>query len=180
VSQSQASNLTPIERAQRVRLLVCDVDGVLTDGRIIYGSDGFEAKAFHTLDGLGMQALKGAGIAVQWLTARSSDIVTRRAEELGISVLQGIRDKASGLASICQNKGIALEATAYIGDDWLDLPALTRVGFACTVPNASPAVKARAHWVSAAHGGHGAVRELAEFILASQNKLDAALAPYLL
>jgi 3-deoxy-D-manno-octulosonate 8-phosphate phosphatase (KDO 8-P phosphatase) len=171
--------LTPTQRAQRVKLLVCDVDGVLTDGRIIYGSDGFEAKAFHTLDGLGMQALKSAGIGVQWLTARSSDIVTRRADELGISVLQGIRDKAAGLASISQSKGIALEATAYIGDDWLDLPALTRVGFACTVPNASAAVKARAHWISAAAGGQGAVRELVEFILTAQDKLDAALAPYL-
>ncbi len=171
--------MSPIERAKRVRLLVCDVDGVLTDGRIIYGTDGFEAKAFHTLDGLGMQALKGAGIGVQWLTARSSDIVTRRAEELGISVLQGIRDKGAGIASICQSKNVSSEEIAYMGDDWLDLPALTRVGFACAVPNASPAVKARAHWISEARGGQGAVRELAEFILAAQGKLDEAIAPYL-
>jgi 3-deoxy-D-manno-octulosonate 8-phosphate phosphatase (KDO 8-P phosphatase) len=173
------AELTPIERALRVKLLICDVDGVLTDGRIIYGSDGFEAKSFHTLDGLGMQALKSAGIGVHWLTARNSEIVTRRAEELGISVLQGIRDKAIGLASICQSKGVELEEIAYIGDDWLDLPALTRVGFACAVPNASPAVRARAHWVSQARGGDGAVRELCEFILVAQGLLDEALAPYL-
>jgi 3-deoxy-D-manno-octulosonate 8-phosphate phosphatase (KDO 8-P phosphatase) len=168
-----------VERAKRIRLLVCDVDGVLTNGDLIYLPDGKEGKIFNTLDGLGIQALQRAGIAVHWLTARSSEVVARRATELRLRLTQGVREKGKAVEQMSHAVGVGMAEIAYIGDDWLDLPALTRVGFACSVPNGAKAVRERAHWVSQAHGGAGAVRELAEFILEAQGKLDAAIAEYL-
>jgi 3-deoxy-D-manno-octulosonate 8-phosphate phosphatase (KDO 8-P phosphatase) len=171
--------VSPQDRARTVKLLVCDVDGVLTNGQLIYLANGGEAKAFNTLDGLGIQALKASGVGVEWLTARASDIVERRAKELGVVVHQGVREKGAAIEHIAATAGIDLAHVAYIGDDWLDLPALTRVGFACTVPNASAAVKKRVHWIASATGGEGAVRELCEMILEAQGTLDAALVAYL-
>jgi 3-deoxy-D-manno-octulosonate 8-phosphate phosphatase (KDO 8-P phosphatase) len=172
------SSPTATERARHIKLLVCDVDGVLTDGKLIYLEGGGEAKAFNTLDGLGLQALKASGVAVRWLTARSSDIVQRRAAELQIDVEQGAREKGEALLRIMQAAKVTSEQTAFIGDDWLDLPAFAQAGFACTVPNAAMAVRARAHWTSAARGGEGAVRELCEFIMHAQGTYLQALARY--
>jgi 3-deoxy-D-manno-octulosonate 8-phosphate phosphatase (KDO 8-P phosphatase) len=170
--------LSATERARRVKLLVCDVDGVLTNGQLIYLPDGREAKAFHTLDGLGIQTLQKANIPVQWLTARSSEVVARRALELGVTINQGAREKGEAIEAIAKKSNVSLEQVAYIGDDWLDLPAMRRVGFACTVPNAATAVRERAHWCAKARGGEGAVRELAELILNAQGKLAAAVGEY--
>ncbi len=167
--------MSPRARALRVRVLVCDVDGVLTNGQLIYLPDGKEAKAFNTLDGLGIQALQRGGIEVHLLTARSSEVVARRALELNVTLHQGARDKGAAIEHIRGGAGVSFDEMAMMGDDWLDLPALLRVGFACSVPNGAAAVRARAHWVSAARGGEGAVRELAEFILDAQGKLDAAI-----
>ncbi len=175
----KTTELSAEDRAKRVRMLICDVDGVLTNGQLIYTADGKEAKTFNVLDGLGIQALQNAGIVVHWLTARSSEVVARRAAELKVRVHQGARDKGLEFAQIASAAGIKAEEIAYIGDDWLDLPALSRAGMACSVPNGALAVRERSHWVALARGGEGAVRELAEFILASQSKLEAAVAVYL-
>jgi 3-deoxy-D-manno-octulosonate 8-phosphate phosphatase (KDO 8-P phosphatase) len=174
-----SATLCASERAKRIQLVVCDVDGVLTNGQLIYLPDGKEAKAFNTLDGLGIQALQRAGIAVHWLTARTSEVVARRASELKLRLTQGVREKGKALEQISLALGVDLIEIAYIGDDWLDLPALMMVGLACSVPNGAQAVRARAHWVSSARGGEGAVRELAEFILESQGKLEAVISEYL-
>jgi len=163
-------------RAAAVRLLALDVDGVLTDGRLYFGADGEALKVFDVRDGLGIKLLIEAGIEVAILSARSSPIVERRARELGIGrITQGAADKGAGLAAIAGNAGIALEHCGYIGDDWPDLAALARAGFAATVADAAPEVRATAHWVSGAAGGRGAVRELAEFILRAQGRYEAAL-----
>ncbi len=149
---------------------------MLTDGRLYFGADGEALKVFDVRDGLGIKLLREAGIEVAILSARSSPIVERRARELGIGrITQGAADKGAGLAAIAGAAGIALEHCGYIGDDWPDLAALARAGFAATVADAAPEVRAAAHWVSTAAGGRGAVRELAEFILRAQDRYEAAL-----
>lgn len=168
------------ERAARVRLVVFDVDGVLTDGRVILGDDGFEYKAFHTHDGHGLRLLQEQGIAVGIITGRSSVVVSRRAEELGIrNLLQGRRDKGPALAEMLDRLGFTGRDAAYVGDDDVDLPALRLAGLAVAVANASPLVRAHAHHVTRLAGGHGAGREVAELVLAAQDRLGAARAAYL-
>lgn len=168
---------TAIERAARVRLLVLDVDGVLTDGRLYYGPDGEAMKAFDVRDGHGVKLLREAGIDVAILTARESRIVTLRARELGIDrVTQGARDKLAGFDAIVRAAGLDAADCGYVGDDWPDLPVLARAGFAATVADAVPEVRERAHWIAAARGGRGAVREIAQFVLRAQGRLDTLLA----
>jgi 3-deoxy-D-manno-octulosonate 8-phosphate phosphatase (KDO 8-P phosphatase) len=163
-------------RARRLGLLVCDVDGVLTDGRLYIGAQGELMKAFDVRDGQGIKLLREAGIEVALLTARRSDIVAARARELGIArVLQGQSDKLAGFTQLLADTGIAADGCGYIGDDWPDLPCLQRAGFAATVADGCAEAKARAHWISAAAGGRGAVRELAEFILRAQGRFDELL-----
>jgi 3-deoxy-D-manno-octulosonate 8-phosphate phosphatase (KDO 8-P phosphatase) len=165
-----------IERARRVALVVCDVDGVLTDGRLYIGAQGEAMKAFDVRDGHGIKLLREAGIEVAILTARSSEIVARRAAELGLTrVLQGQSDKAAGFARLQADTGIAADRCAYIGDDWPDLPCLARAGLAATVADGCDEARAIAHWISAAPGGRGAVRQLAEFILRAQGRFDDLL-----
>lgn len=164
------------ERAAAVRLLILDVDGVLTDGRLHFGADGEALKVFDVRDGHGIKLLREAGIAVAILSARSSAIVERRARELGIErVVQGAADKGAAFAALAQACGVAAAHCAYVGDDWPDLAVLTRVGFAATVADAAPEVRRAAHWTAAAGGGRGAVRELAEFILRAQGRFDELL-----
>jgi 3-deoxy-D-manno-octulosonate 8-phosphate phosphatase (KDO 8-P phosphatase) len=166
-------------RAARVRLMVFDVDGVLTDGRLWFGPQGEAMKAFDVRDGLGIRLLVDAGIDTAILSARRSEIVAARARELRIvHVIQGADDKAKAFAQLLQATGHLAEHTGFIGDDWADLPVLRRVGFAATVADAAPEVQAIAHWVAPATGGRGAVRALAEFVLRSQQRFDAALAAY--
>jgi 3-deoxy-D-manno-octulosonate 8-phosphate phosphatase (KDO 8-P phosphatase) len=164
------------ERAAAVRLLVLDVDGVLTDGRLYFGADGEALKVFDVRDGHGIKLLREAGIEVAILSARRSPIVERRASELGIThVVQGAADKGAGFAALARSMQLPTEHCGFIGDDWPDLAALAQAGFAATVANAAPEVRRIAHWISAAPGGHGAVRELAEFILRAQGRFDAQL-----
>ncbi len=164
-------------RAARVRLLILDVDGVLTDGRLYFGPQGEALKVFDVRDGHGVKLLRAAGIDVAILSSRRSEIVAVRARELGIErVLQGETDKSVGLQRLLAETRLGPEQCAFIGDDWPDLPVLTRVGFAATLSDAAPEVKARSHWIARAAGGRGAVRELAEFILRAQGRFDAALA----
>ena len=144
------------ERAARVRLLVLDVDGVLTDGRIYYGNDGEELKAFNIKDGLGIKLLQRAGI---------------RARELGIAdVIQGREDKLEALRGLCRQQDLQVEDCAYMGDDLPDLGAINACGLGMTVADASHTVRQAADWLSALDGGAGAVREACEFILAARGE----------
>jgi 3-deoxy-D-manno-octulosonate 8-phosphate phosphatase (KDO 8-P phosphatase) len=157
-----------------------DVDGVLTDGVLYLGDRGEELKGFHTLDGLGMKLLQATGVAVALITARQSGLVARRAGELGIAHLfQGADDKLAVFEGLRARLGIAMAACGYMGDDFPDLPLLTRCGLAATVPEAPDAVRSRVHYVSRRPAGRGAAREVCEFILSAQGALDAAIGKHL-
>jgi 3-deoxy-D-manno-octulosonate 8-phosphate phosphatase (KDO 8-P phosphatase) len=164
--KSDVKVATAEQRAARVRLLVLDVDGVLTDGRLYFDAWGETIKVFDVRDGHGIKMLIQHGVEVAWLSARSSEIVAARARELGVArVLQGKSDKAGALSALLADAGVESDESGYIGDDLPDLPAMRVAGFAATVADACEAVKAAAHWISPRDGGRGAVRALAEFIL---------------
>ena len=169
-----------ISRAARVRLMVFDVDGILTDGSLHYGLEGESLKTFNVHDGLGIKLLRQSGVATAIITERSSPILARRAADLAIDhVQQGAHDKKSAFEQLLAKTGVATEATGFIGDDWIDLPVLSRAGFSASVASAHPEVRARVHYVTQAAGGAGAARELCDFILRAQGNYEAALAPYL-
>lgn len=156
-----------------VRLAVFDVDGVMTDGRIAYTDAGDEIKTFHTRDGLGLKALQHNGVAVAIITARTSPIVARRAAELGIEhLLQGREDKGAALEELTAALAITGEQCAYTGDDLVDWPAMRHCGFKCAPADATAWIRDRADFVTASRGGHGAVREVCERILADQGLLE--------
>lgn len=179
LTQGQAQ-ADAINRARRVRLMIFDVDGVLTDGGLYFGADGEALKRFNVLDGHGIKLLAQSGVATAIISARQSPIVLRRAADLGIvHVRQGVHDKRAGFEQLCGECGIDAGHCGFIGDDIIDLPILTRVGFAASVANGHPEVRSRVHYVTTADGGHGAARELCDFILRAQNNYEAALAPYL-
>ena len=172
-----AATADALERARRVRLMVFDVDGVLTDGRLWYGPQGEALKAFHTLDGHGLKMLQQAGIAAALLSGRDSPAVARRAAELGIAhVLQGARDKAAAFAALLARLALEPAQAGCMGDDVPDLPVLERCSFASAPHEAHERVLRAAHYVAAAPAGAGAAREVCEFLLRAQGKLDAALA----
>lgn len=150
-----------------IRLLVCDVDGVLTDGKIYIGQDGKEVfKVFHAHDGLGLVNLLKSGVQVALLTARSSDILVARAHELGIQhIIQGAKEKRGALEALLNTLQIDASQTAYVGDDLPDIPAMQKVALPVAVGNATQAVKDIAHWICAQPGGHGAVREICDALL---------------
>jgi 3-deoxy-D-manno-octulosonate 8-phosphate phosphatase (KDO 8-P phosphatase) len=158
-----------IESASKVRLLLLDVDGILTDGRLYFSNSGEESKAFHSLDGHGIKMLMLAGIPVGIITGRESNIVTKRAADLGIDILyQGREDKIDVLKEIITDKGIDAHAIAYAGDDLPDLPVLQAVGLSFSVPGAHPDVKGAVNAITTRCGGEGAVREITDFILNAQ------------
>jgi len=166
-----------LERAQRVKLVIFDVDGVLTDGGLMFTAEGDVMKAFHSVDGYGLKLLRETGIATAIITGRRSDIVQVRAKELQIDHLyQGVADKNTALNDLLAVTGIAASDCAYMGDDWPDLGAMLRCGLTTAPANAHPEVLARAHWVSQARGGYGAARELIDLILRAQNHYEALLA----
>lgn len=168
------------ERAARIKLLLLDVDGVLTDGKLYFGNSGEEFKTFNTLDGHGIKLLQKTGVKVGIITGRTSNLVARRAKDLGIEILvQGREDKWDALQEILQDHPAPLEEIAFIGDDWPDLGVMTRVGLALTVANAHFSVAARAHWQSKERGGEGAVRSACDLIMQAQGTFDQALAQYL-
>jgi len=166
------------EAARRVRLACFDVDGVLTDGRVWMNPEGGElTKGFHVHDGLGFKMLDGHGIAVAIISTRQSGALSERARELGVRhVYQGERDKLARLDSVCESLGLVLDQVAYVGDDLPDLAPMSRVGLAIAVANAHPWVLERAHHVTARAGGDGAAREVADLLLAAQDKAGVALA----
>jgi 3-deoxy-D-manno-octulosonate 8-phosphate phosphatase (KDO 8-P phosphatase) len=167
-------------RAAKVRLMIFDVDGILTDGSLHYGADGELIKTFNVLDGHGIKLLQASGVATAIISARKSALVARRAGDLGIAHLfQGVHDKRTAFEQLLAQTGIAADACGFVGDDVIDLPILLRVGFAASVPNGHPEVQSRVHYVTRAPGGRGAARELCDFILRAQGNYDAAIAPYL-
>ncbi|MGD8384715.1 MAG: 3-deoxy-manno-octulosonate-8-phosphatase KdsC [Lysobacterales bacterium] len=160
-----------LERATAVRLLVLDVDGVLTDGKLYFDPDGNELKAFNTRDGFGMKMLQRSGVEVAVITARNSAAVTHRMQQLGIRHLfQGCENKLEAFMQLLSTTGLDAEQVCYAGDDWIDLPILIRAGLAVAVANAEPQVKERAHWVTRQRGGDGAVREICNLILTAQGR----------
>ncbi|RLA48852.1 MAG: phenylphosphate carboxylase subunit delta [Gammaproteobacteria bacterium] len=172
---------TAQNRAAHIRLLVLDVDGVLTDGRIYYGNNGEELKAFNIKDGLGIKLLQGAGVSVAIITGRQSEIVARRARELGITeVIQGREDKRQALLELCQGSELTVQDCAYMGDDLPDLGAIIAAGLGMTVADGSAAVREAADWVSSLNGGCGAVREACEFILSARDEWSSVAAGYAL
>jgi 3-deoxy-D-manno-octulosonate 8-phosphate phosphatase (KDO 8-P phosphatase) len=167
------------QQAQTVRLLAMDVDGVLTDGRIILDAQGRELKCFHVHDGQGITLAHRAGLQTAWLSGRASEAVERRAAELGVSwVYQQAADKVQALQEVLHRTGLAAAEVAYIGDDVGDIPVLRRVGLPMAVANALPEVCACAAWVTRRAGGQGAVREVIELVLHAQGRWPAVVQDY--
>ena len=159
-------------RAKAIRLLAMDIDGTLTDGAILIGPTGEAMKRFSVRDGFGLRLLADAGIELAIVTGRHSDIVSQRAAELKITrVYQAVGDKRERMSRLCAELGLDLAQAAFAGDDWPDLPAMRACGLAVAPADAEPAVLAAAHWVAPRRGGHGALRDVAEFILAAQGRL---------
>lgn len=168
------------QKAKKIRLLVLDVDGVLTDGRLYYGANNSDLKCFNTLDGHGLKMLQKSGVHVAIITGRTSEQLQQRASDLGIKyVIQGREDKFVALQEILTTHPLPLDCIAFMGDDWPDLTVMCKVGLALTVPNAHQSVKEHAHWQSTLKGGEGAVREACDLVMQSQGTYDQMLAPYI-
>jgi 3-deoxy-D-manno-octulosonate 8-phosphate phosphatase (KDO 8-P phosphatase) len=168
-----------LARARRIRMLTCDVDGVLTDGKIYVGEDGREWKAFSSLDGLGLKMLARSGVIVGWITGSRSNAVSERATNLGIEhVILGAEDKLAAWERLRREFALAPDECAHIGDDLPDVAVIARCGLGATVPHAPEPVRRQAHYVTRVNGGDGAVRELAELILGAQGKLAARVEEY--
>ena len=166
------------KKAQKIKLLLLDVDGVLTDGGIFIDDRGTESKRFDVRDGQGIALLKRAGIEVGFITGRSSKVVRYRARELGVTILyQGVRDKAEIYNRIKQKTGFSDEEIAYVGDDIVDTPIMRQVGLAVAVQNSWSGIKAVADYVTVAKGGRGAVREASELLLRAQERWNYITKP---
>lgn len=169
-----------IVRARGVKIAIFDVDGVMTDGSLFLTDSGEEIKAYHVLDGHGLKMLKQSGVELAIITSRTSRSVERRAQNLEITHLyQGSQDKLATFLSLLETLDLQVADAAYMGDDLIDLPVLRRAGLAVTVPGAPDMVKRHVHYVTKAAGGHGAVRECCELIMAAQGSLAAMQEPYL-
>ncbi len=169
-----------IERARAVTLLLLDVDGVLTAGELYLADSGEEIKAFSTLDGQGIKLLQRHGVKVGILSGRKSQLLSKRAANLGIEIIiQGREDKLDALKELCKKEKLEPSAIAYVGDDLPDIQVLKTVRLGFSVPNAHSTVKEVAHVQTQSAGGHGAVREVCDFILQAQGLYDDAIAPYL-
>ncbi len=167
-------------KAKNIKLLVLDVDGVLTDGKLFFSAQGNELKAFSILDGLGIKMLKNSGVDIGIITGRTSPLVARRVRDLGIEhLLQGREDKLVALRELTSELNISLGETAYMGDDLPDLSAIRSVELGITVPNAHDFVLKHADHCTIKAGGDGAVREICDFIMKTQGTLEAALNKYL-
>ncbi len=162
-----------LDRCKDIQLVIFDVDGVLTDGSIIIGDDGEEYKAFHSRDGHGMKLLQYTGVEIGIITGRTSKVVEHRMMSLGINfVYQGQRVKMPAFENMLEQLNLKPEQCAYVGDDWVDLAVMGRVGLAIAVQDAAPLVKEKAHWVTDAKGGKGAAREVCEMIMKGQGTLQ--------
>ena len=168
------------QRAQAVRLLLLDVDGVLTDGRLYFDAKGEALKVFHVRDGHGIKMAQRAGLEVALLSGRRSDAAYHRAKELGINrFYEGLRDKVPILEELLAALNLTPREVAMVGDDLVDLPVMTRVGLAVAVADAVPEVRAAAHWVTSLAGGRGAVRQVTDLLLQAQGKWEEIVSPWL-
>jgi len=169
-----------LNRAEQIELAIFDVDGVLTNGGLILGENGNEYKAFHSRDGLGLVMLRESGCQIAVISGRTSNIVSERMAALGIeSVYQGQNDKGKALEDLLDKLNIDAQATAYVGDDFIDLPAMRRVGLSIAVADAHPLVIEHAHWITKGRGGHGAAREVCELIMHARGTLDSQIQQFL-
>ena len=167
-------------RAKEIKLLLLDVDGILTDGTIVYTHEGNEIKAFHTRDGLGIRLLQEAGVEVGLITARQSEAVTRRAQDLGMKhVFQKTRNKLAVYEQLTKELDLQTSEVGYMGDDWLDLALLVRVGFSATVADAVAEVREVVHYTTRRKGGRGAVREVCDLILDAKGMHGTLLEKYM-
>lgn len=168
-----------VEKAARIRLLLFDVDGVLTDGTVVLHSDGSESKTFHIRDGAAIVLAQRAGLTVGFLSARTSGATTHRAAQLGVRIVaQGVARKLEAYERILRDAGLADEAVAFMGDDFLDLPVLARVGVSAAPADGAPDVCRQVDWVSPFGGGRGAARSLIEIVLRAQGRWDEVLNEY--
>jgi YrbI family 3-deoxy-D-manno-octulosonate 8-phosphate phosphatase len=168
------------ERCRKIELILSDVDGVLTDGSLVFDNQGIETKAFHIRDGLGIRLWQRAGFRFGVLTARTSQIVRMRAAELDIEVVrQGFENKLPAAQQIMEQFGLQPDQACFVGDDLTDLPVMRRVGLGVAVADAAAEVRAHAHWVTTADGGRGAVREVIELVLRAKNRWDDLVRKYL-
>lgn len=159
-----------LARAAKIKLVLFDVDGVLTDGALFFGDDGEEYKAFYSRDGLGMRILQDTGVALGIITGRTSKVVAHRAHNLGIThVFQGCLEKFSTYRELAEKLQLEPEAVAFVGDDIVDLPIMLKVGLAISVQDGNYLVKQHAHWVTPSAGGRGAAREVCEMVMVAQN-----------
>lgn len=178
--ESREENRVLHAKAAPITLLLLDIDGVLTDGSLIYTENGIEGKAFNTQDGLGIKLVRQAGVDVGLITARTSELVLRRANELGMTyIAQGVDNKITAYKDILRNSGRKPYQVCFMGDDWIDLPLLTRVGLAACPANAVPEVKDVCHFITERSGGHGAVRETCRLILQAKGVLDSLLQQFI-
>jgi len=162
-------------KAKKIKLLVCDVDGVFSDGRIYLGNDGEELKAFHTKDGFGIKALGSSDVAVAIITGRRSTIVAKRMAALNVKhIIQGQEDKLPALLNLAKELAISIDEVAYIGDDIPDLPCIVQVGLGIAVQDAHPMVITKADYTTFTRGGFGAVREVCDLIMQCHGSLDSA------
>jgi len=169
-----------IERARQVRLVIFDVDGVLTDGSLFLGDDGQEYKAFHARDGHGMKMLQQTGVTLAVITGRTSEVVRIRMEHLGIThVYQGQDDKLWAYEELKTTLRLSDERIAYVGDDVVDLSIMRRAGLAIAVADAHSLARSHSHWQTSSPGGRGAVREVCDLVMKAQGTLDGVIAPYL-
>ncbi len=183
----QAENVGKLDRqellskARSVQLLLLDVDGVLTDGSITYTHSGEEIKTFNCRDGFGMNMLKKIGVEVGLITARKSEALNRRVQDLSLThVYQGVRNKVEAFNEIIEHLKLTPAQCAFMGDDWLDLPLLSRVGLSATVADGAPELKNIVHFIAQDNGGGGAVRNLCDLIIEAKGKRDTLLQEYLL
>lgn len=171
--------MTIKDRLKKIKVLVMDVDGVLTDGKIIFDDKGGELKFFDVQDGLAVVILKRAGIKTAIITAKGSKVVERRAADMQVDKLyQDANNKAVALDELLKELNLESDDACFIADELIDLPAIRKVGLAVAVKNAAPEVKKHAHYITKRKGGEGAVREIIEMILKAQNKWQLAIAPY--
>lgn len=169
-----------IEKAKNIRLAIFDVDGVLTNGKLIYGPDGLEYKEFHVHDGQGIKFLQATGVEVAIITACQSKAITKRMQDLGIKhVYQGNLDKIPAFEDLKQKLNLHNEQIAYMGDDLPDLPLILQAGLGATVANAPTIIQQHAAWIAKAPGGYGAARELCELIMQAQQTYDAIINSYI-
>lgn len=169
-----------MEKIKKIKLLIIDIDGTLTNGIIYYGTGDMQMRGFHVQDGLGIKLLQRSGVEVAVISAKQSDILTRRMNDLNIKhAMLGYEHKVPAYEALKKTLQLSDEEIAYMGDDLPDLPILMRAGFAVSVPNSTSIIHKHVDYISKKEAGHGAVREVCELIMSTQGTLEKVLAPYL-